>query len=141
MKNRILPRGTQPDQIASAVSVLVRDLDFSKSWKVTVEEFKPKRTTSQNAYLFGVAYPAFLEGGGEALRGWSVNELHEFMLMQHFGEESLELGGRSYSRPVKRSSKLSRQEFSDYLEFLSAYAGNLGIRIPEPSYDTDRTDP
>ena len=63
---RIFPRGTKPDQIAAAVSVLVRELDPSISWKVTIEAFKPKRTDAQNRFLHGVVYPAVLEGGGEA---------------------------------------------------------------------------
>lgn len=133
--NRIFPKGTQPDQIAQAVSVLVRGLDFRKSWKVSIEEFRPKRSHQANAYLWGVCYPAILEGGGEMLAGWDKQDLHQFFLMEHFGEETLEVGGRTYSRPFRGSSGLNREEFTEYLEFLSRRAAELGITIPEPSYE------
>ncbi len=132
--NRIFPKGTTPDQIASAISVMVRWLDPGKSWKVTLEEFKPRRSDSQNAFLWGVVYPSILEGGGEALAGWQKDDLHEFMLGEHFGWETLTLGGKTVHKPVRRSSRLSKQDFSDYLEFLSRRAAELGIVIPEPTY-------
>lgn len=136
--NRIFPKGTPPDQIAQAVSVLVRGLDFKKSWKVSIEEFKPKRSNQANAYLWGVVYPCFLEGANGMLDGWEKEDLHQFFLMQHFGEETLEVGGRTYCRPFRGSSGLSREEFTEYLEFLSRKAAELGIVIPEPDYG-DRT--
>jgi hypothetical protein len=132
--NRIFPRGTTPDQIATAISVMVRWLDQTKSWKVTLEEFKPRRSDSQNAFLWAVVYPSILEGGGEALAGWQKDDLHEFMLGEHFGWETLTLGGKTVHKPVRRSSRLNKQDFSDYLEFLSRRAAELGIVIPEPTY-------
>jgi hypothetical protein len=88
----------------------------------------------QNAFLWGVVYPSILEGGGEALAGWQKDDLHEFMLGEHFGWETLTLGGKTVHKPVRRSSRLNKQDFSDYLEFLSRRAAELGIVIPEPSY-------
>jgi len=132
--NRIFPKGTTPDQIASAISVMVRWLDQTKSWKVTLEEFRPRRSDAQNAFLWGVVYPSILEGGGEALAGWQKDDLHEFMLGEHFGWETLTLGGKTVHKPVRRSSRLNKQDFSDYLEFLSRRAAELGIVIPEPTY-------
>lgn len=132
--NRIFPKGTTPDQIAQAVSVMVRWLDPAKSWKVAIEEFRPRRSDAQNAFLWGVVYPSILEGGGEALAGWQKDDLHEYMLGEHFGWETLTLGGRTVHKPVRRSSRLNKQDFSDYLEFLSRRAAELGIVIPEPNY-------
>lgn len=133
--NRIFPKGTPADQIAQAVSVLVRGLDFKKSWKVSIEEFRPKRSNQANAYLWGVVYPCFLEGANGMLDGWEKEDLHQFFLMQHFGEETLEIGDRTYCRPFRGSSNLNREEFTEYLEFLSRKAAELGIVIPEPSYE------
>lgn len=132
--NRVFPRGTTPDQIAQAVSVMVRWLDASKSWKVTLEEFRPRRSLAQNAFLFGVVYPSFIEGAGEALAGWGKDELHEFMLGEWAGWETLTLGGKTIHKPLRRSSRLNKQDFTDYLEFLARRAAELGIVIPEPSY-------
>jgi hypothetical protein len=38
-------------------------------------------------------------------------------------------------RPLKRSSALDKQEFSDYLLFLETKCLDMGIVIPEPVYD------
>jgi hypothetical protein len=35
-------------------------------------------------------------------------------------------------RPIKRSSKLNKQEFSDYLLFLETRCMEMGIDIPAP---------
>jgi hypothetical protein len=50
------------------------------------------------------------------------------------GWETLEGFGRKRMRPIKRSSKLNKQEFSDYLLFLETRCADMGIVIPEPVY-------
>ena len=132
--NRIIPKGSKPADIVRAINTMIRDIDPAKSWKVTIEEVKSKRSDPQNAFLWGVCYPSILEGGGEMLRGWNANDLHEFFLGEHFGWEVMEGFGRKRMRPVRRSSKLSKTEFSDYLEYLSARCADMGIVIPEPEY-------
>ena len=131
---RVFPRGTPPEQIAAAVAVLVRNLDASVSWKVTIEAFKPRRSDQQNAFLWGVVYPAILEGGGETLRGWSKDDIHEYFLGECFGWEVLEGFGRKRHRPLRRSSKLNKIEFREYIEFIETRVAELGIHIPQPSY-------
>jgi hypothetical protein len=135
MKKRIFPKRTSKEAIAQAVAVLVRDLDESRAWQVTVEEFKKPRTNQQNAYLWGVVYPAILEAGGEMLRGWLADDLHEYFLGEIYGWETLEGMGRKRLRPMKRTSRMTRSEFMEYLEQVSQRCANLGIVIPEPSYD------
>jgi hypothetical protein len=74
---RIFPIGTPPDQIATAVVRMAQHLPTDKPFAVTVEVWKKPRTNQQNAYLWGVAYPAILEGGGEMLKGWSRPRIHD----------------------------------------------------------------
>jgi hypothetical protein len=131
---RIFPRNTRKEAIAQAVAVLVRDIDESKAWQITVEEFKKPRTNQQNAYLWGVVYPAILEAGGEMLRGWLADDLHEYFLGEIYGWETLEGMGRKRLRPLKRTSRMTRSEFMNYLEEVSQRCANMGIVIPEPSY-------
>jgi hypothetical protein len=132
---RVFPKGTKPDQIASAVSVLVRELDPTISWQVSIEAFKPKRTDQQNAFLWGVVYPSILEGGGEALRGWTKQDLHEYFLIETFGSEIIEGFGRKRHKPLKRSSKMTKQEFRDYISVIEVRCAEMGIHIPEPRYE------
>jgi hypothetical protein len=133
---RIFPRGTRPDAMASVVARMVSNLDPLKTWAVEVTEWKKPRTAQQNKFLWGVVYPSILEGGGEALRGWQRDDLHDYFLGECFGWETLEGFGRKRMRPLKRSSALDKQEFSDYLLFLETKCLDMGIVIPEPSYET-----
>lgn len=133
---RIFPKGSHPEDIAHAVLRMTQQLPTNKAWAVTVEEWKKPRTQQQNRFLWGVAYPAILEGGGEALRGWTRDDLHDYFLGECFGWETLEGFGRKRMRPLKRSSALTKQEFSDYLIFLEAKCADMGIVIPEPVYES-----
>lgn len=130
---RIFPRGTKKEAIAQAVVLLIRDETIA--WQVTVEPFKKPRTNQQNAYLWGVVYPTILEAGGETLRGWQADDLHEYFLGEIYGWETLEGMGRKRMKPVKRSSRMSRSDFMNFLEEISQRCANLGIVIPEPTYD------
>jgi hypothetical protein len=132
---RIFPNGTPKSAIVNSVAVLVRQLDESRAWVVTVEEFRRPRTNQQNAFLWGVVYPCVIEAGN--LDGWTPNDLHEYFLGECFGWETLEGMGRKKVKPVKRSSRLNKQEFSDYLEFISAKCADMGIVIPEPNEPTE----
>ena len=129
---RIFPIGTPPDQIATAVVRMAQHLPTDKPFSVTVEVWKKPRTQPQNNFLWGVAYPAILEGGGEMLRGWSRDDIHEYMVGEFGGWETLEGFGRKRMRPVMRSSQMTKQQFSDYLDWLSAKCADMGIHIPHP---------
>ena len=129
---RIFPRGTTPDQLATAITRMVVRLDPAKSYAVTVEEWRKPRSNQQNAYLWGVVYPAVLEGGGEPLRGWTRDDLHEYFLGECFGWETLEGFGRKRLRPLRRSSTLNKQDFTDYLMFIESRCMDMGIDIPAP---------
>jgi hypothetical protein len=132
---RVIARGTPPDQIAASISTMVSRLDPAQSWQISIEAFKPKRSDQQNAFLWGVVYPSILEGGGESLRGWTTTDLHEYFLIEAFGSEVIEGFGRKRHKPIRRSSKLTKQEFSDYLALIEAKCAELGIHIPEPNYE------
>lgn len=132
---RVIAKGTPPDQIANAIANMVSRLDPAQSWQISIEAFKPKRSDQQNAFLWGVVYPSILEGGGESLRGWTTTDLHEYFLIEVFGSEVIEGFGRKRHKPLRRSSKLTKQEFSDYLAIIEAKCAEMGIHIPEPNYD------
>jgi len=133
---RIFAKGTTPEQLANAAIRMVQGLSPDKTWAIEVTEWKKPRTNQQNAFLWGVAYPAILEGGGEALAGWTRDDLHEYFLGECFGWETLEGFGRKRMRPLKRSSALTKQEFSDYLLFIETRCADMGIVIPEPVYES-----
>lgn len=133
---RIFPKGTTADQIIKAVAVMVAAVDTTKSWCITVEPWKRKRSDAQNRFLWGVAYPMILEQGGETLGGWTRDDLHEYFLGECFGWEVLEGFGRKRMRPLKRSSGLTKDEFTEYLMFLEQRCLDMGMGpLPEPVYE------
>ena len=133
---RIFTPGTPVEQVMKAVAAMMTALP-AKPFAVTVEVWKKPRTNQQNAYLWGVVYPAVIEGGGEALAGWTRDDLHDYFLGECFGWETLEGFGRKRLRPLRRSSTLNKQEFTDYLMFIEAKCGDMGIVIPEPTYESN----
>ena len=133
---RIFPRGTHADDIIRAVATMMGAIDTSKSWCITVEPWKRKRSDAQNRFLWGVAYPMILEQGGETLGGWTRDDLHEYFLGECFGWEVLEGFGRKRMRPLKRSSALTKEEFTEYLMFLEQRCIDMGMGpLPEPVYE------
>ena len=129
---RIFPKGTTPEQLTVAAARMVQGLPADRAWSIEVVEWKKPRTQQQNSFLWAVCYPAILEGGGEALAGWTRDDIHEYMVGEWGGWQTLEGFGRKRMRPVKRSSKLTKQEFSDYLLFLETRCMEMGIVIPVP---------
>jgi hypothetical protein len=132
--DRIFPKGSSKVAVASWVAAAVAE---DQAWKVTIEPFVRPRSNQQNAYLWGVVYPTIIECAGEALRGWTADDLHEFFLGEIYGWEMLEGMGRKRMKPIKRSSRMTKVEFMDYLESISQRCAEMGIIIPEPSYDAD----
>lgn len=128
MSQTILP-ANRPDSSALALRILSLALD--KPWRVTIEPYRPKRTDEQNRYLWGVVYATIMP----RLPGWDASDVHEYFLGEHFGWETLEGFGRKRLRPIRRSSRLNKQEFSDYIAFIQHKCAELGIYIPDANQE------
>jgi hypothetical protein len=111
----------------------LRRLPVDRTWVVELREHKLKRSDSQNRYLWGAVYPTILASLGESVAGWSATDLHEYFLGECFGWEELAGFGRRRVRPVRRSSALNKQEFSDFVTFIQARMAEQGVTIPEAS--------
>ena len=99
-------------------------------YRVTIK--RGRRTLQQNAYLWGVVYPTFLRESGLDEQGWQSDDLHEYLLGEHFGWQTLEGFGRKRVKPLNRSSTLDKQEFADYVAFIQQKAAEFGVFIPDP---------
>ena len=127
MQTITLLAGRADSQRAAA---FIQSLPVGQAWRVVVEPYKANRSQSQNRYLWGVVYPTILQAGH--LDGWEAEDLHEFYLGECFGWETLEGMSRKRVKPLKRSSKLSKTEFSDYVAFIQRKAAEMGIFVPDP---------
>lgn len=126
MRALTLPAGRKDASLAVA---FLTTLPMDRAWRVEVKETKGTRSALQNAYLWGVVYPEILKH----LPGWDADDLHEYFLGEHFGWEVLEAFGRKRMRPIRRSSKLNKMEFADYVNFIQRRAAELGVYIPDPN--------
>jgi hypothetical protein len=66
------------------------------------------------------------------LPGWDAEDVHEYMLGEWSGWEALEGLGRKRLRPLRRSSRLNKQEFADFVDFIQRKAAEHGVFIPDP---------
>lgn len=116
---------------AQRVATYIGNLDPERDWELIVRPRKSTRSLSQNAYLWSI-YDYILRTGGEQMGGWTRDDLHEFFLITHFGSETRELFGRKRLKPLRRSSKLNKQEFTDFLETIFRFMAERGVYIPQP---------
>lgn len=119
-----LPAGGDSSKICAAIGKLPPEV----AWTITVEEYKVKRTTDQNAYLW-TCYRTI----ARHLDGWDLEDVHDYFMGECFGRERIDSHGISIVRPIQRSSKLSIEDFSKYIEFVQRKAAELGIDIEDPT--------
>lgn len=127
----ILPATERRELAIRNLGGFIRCLDPRKSWMVTVEENKKRRSNQQNAYLWGCVYPTIIEQAD--LQGWDAEDLHEYFLGEHYGWETCEGFGTKRKKPMKRSSKMSTLEFEEHAEFIKRKMAHLGVYIPDPN--------
>lgn len=99
---------------------------------VEIKEYKRTRTDPQNRFLWAT-YAQILKVGGSDMEGWSRNDLHDFFLMDFFGTETYEVFGRKRVRAVRRSSKLNKQEFSEYVAHIQKFMAERGVYLEDPA--------
>jgi hypothetical protein len=128
MQTITLPAG-RPDSARAAA--FIQSLPVDRAWRVVVEPWKARRSEQQNRYLWGLVYPAFLAH----LEGWDAEDVHEYFLGECYGWETLEGFGRKRMKPIRRSSRLNKQEFSDYVAFIQRKGAEMGVYIEDPEGD------
>ena len=92
---------------------------------------KSKRSTDQNALLWAL-YDDVLKRGGETLGGWTKDDLHEYALGEYFGWKKHEAFGRTRLKPNRRSSRLTKSEFTDFLDWFVRRMAEHGIVLELP---------
>ena len=92
---------------------------------------RSRRSSPQNSLLWAL-YSDALKQGGETLGGWTTDDIHEYMLGEYFGWQVCEAFGRKRQKPLKRSSRLTKMEFSDFVEFVVRKFAEHGIVLELP---------
>ena len=103
-----------------------------KEVDVEVSKWSSSRSTNQNRYLWGVAYPIIADiitdRFGERC---DKDETHE-MMRQKFLTKTREIGGKRVKIPLS-TTKLSVDEMSTYIDNLKVFAKDFGqVILPDP---------
>ena len=133
------------------MSAVIRNLAEWRRWttfavapgfplEVSAKPYKATRSSEQNRYLFGVAYPPIAEA-----MGYDVDSIHEYMLGRHFGFKDIRVPKTPRnpeglaSVPTRTTTRdadgkravLNKAEFSAFIETVQRIAAQAGVFIPD----------
>jgi len=104
---------------------------------VTLAEYQDKRTTAQNRALWGTVYDSLLLGIADAAgydrheRGLAKELIHEGLCAKYGGTVTDKVTGQQVRK--FRSSKATKQEFSDFIEWVARFAAEeYGVVVALP---------
>lgn len=124
------------DSPARWLTALGRCID--KSVRVRLFRQKERRTPEANNYIWGIVYPDILAGlkqlaedVGELPVFTDEDDLHEAMKWT-FLRRVYALPGAGELEAMPRSSKLSKAEFSEYVDKVKRWAAERRIWVREP---------
>lgn len=110
----------------------IDELDPGKKWRVTIAEYRKKRSNSQNAFLHGVPLKLISDH-----TGYTLDEVREYLAGEFMGWDEYEIFGKKKVRPIKSSSQMDTLEMKNFIEYIQWWASStLNLRIPDPNeYD------
>jgi hypothetical protein len=127
-----LPRGRRDSR---RIMLVLDALPAEKEYELSLVEKKRQRSVSQNRLLWAL-YQQIIDRGGEAMQGWEREDLHAFFLGNHHGWDKVRLFDQTRMRPMGRSSNLSKQEFSDYVDSIVRFMAERGVVLDLPEQST-----
>lgn len=101
----------------------LKELDFSKMWKIEIKEGKHNRSVDQNKYLWHL-YRIL----GEHL-GYDPEEMHELLTYRYLREEKDIKDEKVIV--ITRTSTLNTEEFNEYVRQVKFFAYEYGCKLPE----------
>lgn len=93
---------------------------------VTVDRDRPKRSSQQNRYYWGVVLKVISE-----VTGHTQEELHEVFKRMFLPRRIVKFKDKEYPLPGT-TTETDSAEFTEFIERVRAEAGTLGISIPNP---------
>lgn len=130
----ILPKLLSRDLAICRIDEALQDLPIEEGWRVEIHQHRATRSEKQNNTIWWV-YANILKLGGAATEGTTKEELHDFFLLRHFGEEVHSVFGKKKLRPVRRSSRLSKTEFAEFMNSVYDFMASQGVILPLPDPD------
>lgn len=125
----VIPRGPDRARAIERVTRFLTALPWDVPYEVFARERSRRRSDAQNKYLWAAVYPAICK----RLEGWTKDDVHEYCLGEHFGWAKVTGLGRTKLKPLRRSKRLNKQEFADYVAFIQQRMATHGIYVPDPN--------
>ena len=103
-------------------------------YRIEVTKIRGRRSTEQNAWLWGCIYPLLLVGLNGAGYGFAnVEQVHEFCKAQFNGEDIVNVHTGEVLRVPNSTAKMDTLTFATYCDKLREWGREfLGVEIPEP---------
>ncbi len=95
-------------------------------YSIEITKYKKDRTASQNKLMW--LWLGIISND----TGESSDNLHNIFKMRFLGTEKIQSMGYSIEIP-KSTTKLTTQEFTDYLDKIEGLALSIDIRLPHPT--------
>ena len=125
-------QGKLSDAATGQLCTVLRSLE-GKRVVVSVREQKRRRSNDQNAYLWGVVYPAAVAMFRDAGNMVDADDVHDFCKLRvaKLGQNIVTPDGEVV-KTLGSTAKLTTAEFSDYIERIRAWAAEFGCVNPDP---------
>lgn len=130
----ILPKLLSRDLAICRIDEALQDLPIDQGFRVEIHEHRATRSDKQNNTLWWI-YDNIRKLGGATMEGYTREDLHEFFLLRHFGSEVHEVFRKKRLKPVRRSSKLSKTEFAEFMSGIYEFMAGEGVVLPLPDPD------
>jgi len=107
----------------------------NKDIVIRIEKKKKKRSSQQNAFLWGCVLPLMQQALKETGNLMTLNDVHELLKLRFLKETILvnEDTGQIVER-IKSTTELSTSQFMDYISEITVFASEyFGIEIPQPN--------
>lgn len=92
---------------------------------------KSRRSLDQNSLIHAL-FDETIKLGGEALGGWTRDDIKEWALGEYWGWDQCTAFGRTRLKPKKRSSRMTKQEATDFIEWYVRTMAGHGIVLHLP---------
>lgn len=134
MTEVLILKGEDP---ARKLARLAATLSTAKAWRVKVEEHKRKRSDSQNAALWGVAYKTLRDETGN-----DPEDMHRYFCGEFYGWVEYEIFGQTRKKPRRTTTTdengkrnvISTTDFMDFYAFIQQRAAEtVGVYVPDPN--------
>ena len=126
-----IPTGGERVAVIAKIGRFLHALPGDQAFSVSIQVYKPRRSNEQNALMW-VLFDQIIAKGGEAMRGWTKDDLKDFLCGEIFGWEEFAVFGRKRLRPIHGTSGLNKQQMSDFLDSIVRFMAEKGIYLDLP---------